>query len=104
MEREETKLQDTEAPKDIVQSDHYDIGQRLIFVTTWLEKSGLGQEAIMLGYFNECMRVAMGGSDIVKPYLMADRLQSHAAQLAEKLLAAFQATRLEGLPTDPIKK
>ena len=104
MERKEPEWLNAEAPKDIAQSSHYDLGQRLIFVTDWLEKSGLSHDAIMLGYFNECLRVATADRGIMGAYIMATRLDAHIGQLLQKLYAASHSLRLDELPADPSVK
>ena len=104
MERKEPEWLNAEAPKDIAQSSHYDLGQRLIFVTDWLEKSGLSHDAIMLGYFNECLRVATADRGIMGAYIMTTRLDAHIGQLLQKLYAASHSLRLDELPADPSVK
>jgi len=104
MERKEPEWLNAEAPKDIAQSSHYDLGQRLIFVTGWLEKSGLSHDAIMLGYFNECLRVATADRGLMRAYIMVTQLHAHIVQLLQKLYAASHSLRLDELPADPAGK
>lgn len=104
MEREEKEARDTETLRKIVQSDCYDLGQRLVFVTDWLKEAGLSQEAIMLGYFNECMSVATENGSIMGSYIMATKLHSHVARLIEKLYAASHAVYLAESPAGPTVK
>jgi hypothetical protein len=104
MERKEPEWLNAEAPKDIAQSSHYDLGQRLIFVTSWLEKSGLSQDEIMLGYFNECLRVATTDRGIMGAYIMVTRLHEHIVQLLQKLYAASHSLHLDELPADSTVK
>ena len=104
MEREETNWQETETLKKIVQSDIYDLSQRLIFVSHWLQESGLSQEAIMLGYFNECMRVTTESRGIMGTYIMANQLHWHIVQLIRNLYTASHAVHFAELPADPTVK
>jgi len=104
MERKEPEWEDTDFIRGLLQSDHYDLSQRLIFVTNWLEKSGLSHDAIMLGYFNECLRVATADRGIMGAYIMTTRLDAHIGQLLQKLYAASHSLRLDELPADPSVK
>jgi hypothetical protein len=104
MDRKETDWQDTETLRKIVQSDIYDLGQRLVFVTEWLKDSGLSQEAIMLGYFNACMRVTTESRGIMGSYIMANQLHWHIVQLIQKLYTVSHAVHLDELPADPTVK
>jgi hypothetical protein len=101
MDRKETDWQDTETLRKIVQSDIYDLGQRLIFVSHWLEEAGLSPEAIMLGYFNECLRVAMGSGGINGSLDMANRLHWHIEELIQNLSKACHSLHLAELPAGP---
>jgi hypothetical protein len=101
MDWKETDWENTETLRKIVQSDIYDLGERLIFVTNWLEKSGLSREAIMLGYFNACMRVTTESRGIMGSYIMANQLHWHIVQLIQKLYTASHAVHLDALPADP---
>ena len=105
MDREKTDWQNTESLRKIVQSgDIYDLGQRLIFVSQWLEEAGLSPEAIMLGYFNECMRVATESRGLKGSYILANQLHWHVVQLIRNLHTASEGVRLEEIPADPTVK
>jgi hypothetical protein len=58
----------------------------------------------MLGYFNECMRVATENGSIMGSYITATRLQAHVARLVEKLHAAAHAVFLEEPAVDRTTK
>jgi hypothetical protein len=100
MEQKEPEWQGTEWIRKLLQSDHYELWDRLIFATGWLEESGLSQDAIMLGYFNECLRVATAGRGIMGAYIMVTQLHAHIVQLLQKLYAASHSLRLDELPAD----
>jgi hypothetical protein len=102
MDRKETEW--PESIRGILQSDHYELWDRLVFATGWLEESGLSHDAIMLGYFNECLRVATANRGIMGAYIMVTRLDEHITQLLQKLYAASHSLRLDELPADPAVK
>jgi len=105
MKREETNnWQDTESIRMFAQSDIYDLGQRLIFVSHWLGEAGLSPEAIMLGYFNECLRVAMESGGVSESLNMANRLHWHIEKLIQNLSNACEALQLAELPAGPTVK
>ena len=105
MDREKTDWQNTESLRKIVQSgDIYELWQRLIFVSQWLEEAGLSPEAIMLGYFNECMRVATESRGLKGSYILANQLHWHVVQLIRNLHTASEGVRLEEIPADPTVK
>jgi len=94
----------TEAQKSIVQTDCYDLDQRLWQITDWLKEAGITPEAIMLEYFNECMRVATESRGVMGSYIMANQLHWHVVQLIRKLHAVSQSVILPALPDDPTVK
>jgi len=101
MERKETDWQETETLRNILKSDVYPLSERLVFVTHWLKESGLSEEAIMLGYFNACMRVTTESRGIMGSYIMANQLHWHIVQLIRNLYTASHSVHLDKLPVDP---
>jgi hypothetical protein len=94
----------TEAQKWLLQSDCYDLALRFFSITDWLRESGSSPEALMLGYFNECMRLATASRGVAGAYILASQLHWHVAQLIGKLQAASGAVNLAELPADPTVK
>jgi hypothetical protein len=106
MKKDALKPEDflTEAQMAALKSDALPIEHRLWWVTDWLKENGISQEALMFGYFNECMRVATESRGLMGAYLMANQLHWHVVQLIRKLHTATQATMLPELPQDPREK
>lgn len=81
----------TESQLSIVKDEAHEMGLRLVSITGWLKESGSSPEALMLGYFNECMNVVTRESGVTGAYIMANQLQWHVVQLVRKLHAASQS-------------
>jgi len=94
----------TDAQKSLVRSDCYDLVLRFFSITDWLKESGSSPEALMLGYFNECIRLATTSRGLMGSYILANQLHWHVAQLIGKLHAASGAVNLAELPADPTVK
>lgn len=75
-----------------------EVWSRLITVTGWLEKAGIPQDTIMLGYFNEAMRIAKNAGGVGQAWIMASQLQLHIGRAVKKLREAEAALRLDELP------
>lgn len=93
----------TEAQISALKTDVIPVEQRLWWITDWLKEAGSTPEALMFGYFNECMRVATESRGVMGAYIMANQLHWHVVQLIRKLHAAAQAGPLPELPADTTK-
>lgn len=94
----------TEAQQSLVKAEWLDLSLRLVSITNWLQESGLSPEALMLGYFNEALRVTAKSRGVTGAYIMANQLHWHIVQLIRKLHTASQAVMLPKLPDDPTVK
>jgi hypothetical protein len=94
----------SESQKSLVRSDCYDLVLRFFSITDWLKEAGSSPEALMLGYFNECMRLATASRGLMGSYILVNQLHWHVAQLIGKLHAASGAVNLAELPADPTVK
>ena len=103
MKESETNGLDAESLKSIkgiVQSDIYELWQRMTFVTQWLTETGVKPEAIMLAYINQSLNIATEERGPTEAWVMATELRSHLDQLIEKLYATMHGVYLEKLPGD----
>jgi len=103
MKESESSGQDAESfktIKGIVQSDIYELWQRMTFVTQWLTETGVTREAIMLTYINQSLNIATENRGPTAAWAMATELRSHLDQLVEKLYATMHGVYLEKLPGD----
>ena len=92
----------TDVQKTIMSvGDIYPLAERLVFVSSFLKEAGAKDEDMILGYFNECIRLATETRGVFGAYLLTCQLYWHVVQLIKKLDAASQAKRLETLPPDP---
>jgi hypothetical protein len=91
----------TKAQISALKAEVLPVEHRLSWVTDWLKESGASPEALMLGYFNECMRVATESRGVMGSYIMANQLHWHIVQVIRKLHATSQAAILPELPEDP---
>lgn len=86
----------------IVQSDIYQVWERLIFVTGWLQDQGVPPETIMCEYFNELIRIATSTRGVWGSYVLASQLYWHLVKIIKKLQEASAASgALSALPPDP---
>ena len=78
-----------------------DPGMRLWTVTDLLRDAGISDEAIMLEYLNECLRIATSNRGVAGAYILVCEFYWHVVNLVKKLHAASGAIPLSRLPEAP---
>ena len=104
IEEEQLRFFFTETQREFGKSEGLPVERRLCWITDWMKESGVGDEALMFAYFNECMRVATGSRGVTGAYFMANHLHWHVVQVIRKLHEASRSIRLPELPADPTLK
>ena len=98
MADDETHWRLTETLKRIAEGES-ELWDRLICVSGCLGRSGVSPETLMLGYFNECMRITTESRGVFGAYILATKLHWHVTELIHKLDDAWRAADLKELPT-----
>jgi hypothetical protein len=65
---------------------------RLRIVTRWLQEVGISNDAIMLGFYNEAVRIAMKSNGVVGGCMLAEKLLWHVVSVLKNLHEKTQAT------------